>query len=86
MYSVEMYQRIRRACHVEGMSIREAAKQFGMRHPPKDSTSFLGLDPTIQEELLQCCYQTNSHVSPGISSWHGKQVYCTEGMDLPKAK
>lgn len=30
MYRVEMYQRIRRACHVEGMSIREAAKQFGM--------------------------------------------------------
>jgi transcriptional regulator with XRE-family HTH domain len=30
MYSVEMYQRIRRACHIEGMSIPEAAKQFGM--------------------------------------------------------
>ena len=30
MYSVEMYQRIRRACHVEGMSVREAARQFGL--------------------------------------------------------
>ncbi len=30
MYRVEMYQRIRRACHVEGMSVREAAKQFGV--------------------------------------------------------
>ena len=30
MYSVEIYQRIRRACHVEGMSIREAARQFGV--------------------------------------------------------
>jgi hypothetical protein len=30
MYSVEMYQRVRRACHVEGMSIRQAAKLFGL--------------------------------------------------------
>jgi transposase len=30
MYSVEIYQRIRRACHVEGMSIRAAARQFGV--------------------------------------------------------
>lgn len=30
MYSVEIYGRIRRACHVEGMSIREAARQFGV--------------------------------------------------------
>jgi transposase len=27
---VEMYERIRRACHVEGMSIREAARVFGV--------------------------------------------------------
>ena len=30
MYSVEMYQRLRRACHVDGLSIREAAKRFGV--------------------------------------------------------
>jgi transposase len=30
MYSVEMYQRIRRACHVDGMSIREASECFGI--------------------------------------------------------
>ena len=30
MYSVDLYGRIRRACHVEGMSIREAARQFGV--------------------------------------------------------
>ena len=30
MYRVEMYSRIRRACHVDGMSIREAAKWFGI--------------------------------------------------------
>ena len=28
MYSVEIYQRIRRACHVDGMSIRKASEQF----------------------------------------------------------
>ena len=26
MYRVELYARVRRACHVEGMSIREAAR------------------------------------------------------------
>jgi transposase len=30
MYSVEMYERIRRACHVEGMSIRAASRVFGV--------------------------------------------------------
>src|SRR3546814_16139554 len=30
MYSVDLYGRVRRACHVEGMSIREAALVFGL--------------------------------------------------------
>jgi len=30
MYTVEMYLRVRRACFVEGMSIREAARGFGL--------------------------------------------------------
>jgi len=30
MYNRELYQRIRRACHVEGMSIRKAARVFGV--------------------------------------------------------
>ena len=30
MYKVEMYARVRRACIVEGMSVREAAREFGL--------------------------------------------------------
>ncbi len=30
MYSVELYSRVRRACHVDGMSRREAARLFGI--------------------------------------------------------
>src|SRR3546814_2441055 len=30
MYSVDLYGRARRACHVEGMSVREAARVFGL--------------------------------------------------------
>ena len=30
MYTVEIYGRVRRAVHVEGMSIREAARMFGL--------------------------------------------------------
>ena len=29
MYRVEMYARVRRACMVEGISVREAAREFG---------------------------------------------------------
>ena len=30
MYSVDLYRRVRRACHVEGMSARAAARYFGV--------------------------------------------------------
>ena len=30
MYRVELYARVRRSCHVEGMSIREASRLFGL--------------------------------------------------------
>ena len=30
MYTVELYYRVRRVCNVEGMSIREAARVFGL--------------------------------------------------------
>ncbi|MCH8818034.1 MAG: IS21 family transposase, partial [Chloroflexi bacterium] len=30
MYRVELYGRVRRACHIDGMSIREAARMFGL--------------------------------------------------------
>jgi transposase len=30
MFSVELYGRVRHACHVEGLSQREAARRFGI--------------------------------------------------------
>ena len=30
MYKVDLYARVRYACHVEGKSIREAARVFGL--------------------------------------------------------
>ena len=30
MYNVELYARVRRACIVEGMSVREASRVFGL--------------------------------------------------------
>ena len=30
MYTVDMYFRVRRACMVDGMSIREASRVFGL--------------------------------------------------------
>ena len=34
MYKVELYVRMRRACMVEGMSTREAARVFGLHRVP----------------------------------------------------
>jgi len=48
MYSVEMYQRIRRACHVEGMSIREAAKQFGVHRKTVKKILSFSIPPGYQ--------------------------------------
>ena len=42
MYSVELYARVRHACHVEGMSIREAARAFWFApgHGAQDAAVF----------------------------------------------
>ena len=42
MYKVEMYARVRRACIVEGMGIREAAREFGAApgHGKEDAQVF----------------------------------------------
>ena len=39
MYIVDMYLRVRRACLVEGMGIREASRVFGLapRHRAQDA-------------------------------------------------
>ena len=46
MYRVELYTRVRRACMVEGMSTREAARVFGLH---RECVGFLprrrGVDP-----------------------------------------
>ena len=34
MYHVEIYVRVRRACMVEGMSVREASRVFGLHRAP----------------------------------------------------
>lgn len=48
MYSVELYERIRRACHVEGMSIREAARVFGVHRQTVRKILQFSLPPGYQ--------------------------------------
>ena len=52
MYRVELYQRVRRACHVEGMSIREAARQFGLHRD------------TVRKMLM---YSLKKSIAPGAN-------------------
>jgi len=48
MYSVEMYQRLRRACHVDGLSIREAAKRFGVHRKTVKKALAFSVPPGYQ--------------------------------------
>jgi hypothetical protein len=43
-----VYQRIRRACHVEGMSIREAATQFGIHRKTVKKILSFSIPPGYQ--------------------------------------
>jgi transposase len=45
MYTVELYRRVRRACHVEGMSIREAARVFGLHRDTVRKMLMFSLPP-----------------------------------------
>ena len=42
---MELYQRVRRACHVEGMSIREAARVFGLHRDTVRKMLMFSLPP-----------------------------------------
>ncbi|MBI3898284.1 MAG: sigma-70 family RNA polymerase sigma factor [Gammaproteobacteria bacterium] len=45
---MEIYQRVRRACHVEGMSVREAARQFGLHRKTVKKILQFSLPPGYQ--------------------------------------
>ena len=51
MYSVELYNRVRRACHVDGMSERSAANYFGIDR--KTVSKFLkhSVPPTARQGM-----------------------------------
>src|ERR1019366_3354689 len=50
MYTVELYQRIRRACHVEGMSVREAARVFGVHRGTVRKMLRFSIPPGYQKQ------------------------------------
>jgi transposase len=50
MYTVELYQRIRRACHVEGMSVREAARVFGVHRETVRKMLRFSIPPGYQRQ------------------------------------
>lgn len=48
MYTVEMYQRVRRACLVDGMSIRQAVKVFGIHRKTVQKMLSFSIPPGYQ--------------------------------------
>ena len=50
MYAVELYGQIRRAVHVEGMSIREAAQVFGLHRDTVRKMLKYSLPPGYRRE------------------------------------
>ena len=57
MYIVDMYRRVRRAHFVEGMSIREAARVFGLHRSTVNKMLEYSAPPGYQR-----CY--NHHAEP----------------------
>ena len=51
MFAVEMYARVRRACMVEGMSVREASRVFGLHRGGGHGAQDAGLLGTAREAL-----------------------------------
>ena len=45
MYTVDMYLRVRRACMVEGMSVREASRVFGLHRDTVRKTLAYSVPP-----------------------------------------
>ena len=64
MYHVEIYQRVRRACHVEGMSIRQAAKFFGLHR--KTISKFLSFSIPPGYQRLKPIYSPKLGEFTGI--------------------
>ena len=50
MYKVDMYVRVRRACMVEGMSIREAARVFGLHRDTVRKMLMYSVPPGYRRE------------------------------------
>jgi hypothetical protein len=60
MYTVKLYQRIRRACHVEGMSVREdeqasmvAGSKSILNGPSRHSASGAGVGRPVSADYLR---------------------------------
>jgi transposase len=51
MYRVELYLRVRRACHVEGMSVREAARVFGLHRDTVRKMLTFSLPPGYRRNM-----------------------------------
>ena len=55
MYSVDLYGRVRRACHVEGMSIREAAWVFGLHRETVSKMLRFSVPPLTSKRCGASC-------------------------------
>ena len=54
MYSVDLYSRVRRACHVEGMSKSAAARQFGLDRKTVAKMPEHTVPPGYRGRALRC--------------------------------
>ena len=51
MYPVEMYVQVRRACMVEGMSVREASRVFGLHRDTVRKMLAYSVPPGYRREV-----------------------------------
>ena len=58
MYNVELYARVRRACMVEGMSVREASRVFGLHRDTVRKMLAYSVPPGYRRYPQKVCKQS----------------------------
>jgi len=69
MFSVELYARVRYACHVEGLSTREAARRFGLHRTTVRKMLAHAVPPGYRRAL------SNSPMALDVYAWLAQRLH-----------
>ena len=88
MYIVDMYLRVRRACLVEGMSIREASRVFGLHRDTVRKMLSHPVPPGYRRKRPPHRPKLEPYTNTPITSWtylRVRRACLVEGMSIREA-